>query len=154
MSVTLPEREVPVEVDIIVEAESPEFLPSYSTLGSACMDIRAAESVGIEGGQTVCISAGFRCRVPEGYEMQIRSRSGRALDGLVVANSPGTIDSDYRGTVKVLIHNNTDAYMSIQRGARIAQASIHQTIRVRCLPGTVPNDTQRGTGGFGSTGSD
>ncbi len=142
-----------MEIDLTVDAESPEYLPNYSTKGSACMDIRAAETGLIESGQTACISAGFKCRVPDGYEMQIRSRSGKSLDGLVVANSPGTIDSDYRGTVKVLLHNNNEFPIDIKKGERIAQAILQPTVRVRCVPGVVKNDTERGEGGFGSTGS-
>lgn len=169
MSVTSPAREAPVdlncqlslEVDVIFQPDIgndhdhdvEDFIPQYATPGAACMDIKSAESAILGPGETKVVSAGFRCKIPEGYEMQIRSRSGWARKGLVVANSPGTIDSDYRGTVGVILRNTSDInYIEVNKGDRIAQAALNRTVRVRCVPGVVQEDTERGAGGFGSTG--
>lgn len=130
-------------------------LPEYETTGSSGMDLRAAnkEPITIEPGQRTLIPAGFKMALPEGYEAQIRPRSGLAYkNGITMLNSPGTIDSDYRGEVKVLAVNHGESPFTVNYGERIAQmviAPVQQAeiISVHKLP-----DTKRGAGGFGSTG--
>lgn len=130
-------------------------LPSYETAGSAGMDLRAAnpEPIQLKPGKRMLIPTGFKMALPEGYEAQIRPRSGLAYkNGITMLNSPGTIDSDYRGEVKVLAINHGDEPFIINHGDRIAQmviAPINQISieEISELPSTV-----RGGGGFGSTG--
>ena len=130
-------------------------LPSYETAGSAGMDLRAANSEPIElmPGKRVLIPTGFKMAIPEGFEAQIRPRSGLAFkNGITMLNSPGTIDSDYRGEVRVLAINHGEEPFIIKHGDRIAQmviAPIHQ-ISVEEID-ELPT-TMRGAGGFGSTG--
>lgn len=130
-------------------------LPSYETAGSAGMDLRAANSEPIElmPGKRVLIPIGFKMAIPEGFEAQIRPRSGLAFkNGITMLNSPGTIDSDYRGEIKVLAINHGEEPFIIKHGDRIAQmviAPLHQ-ISVEEID-ELPT-TMRGTGGFGSTG--
>ncbi|MCZ2203679.1 dUTP diphosphatase [Bartonella sp. A05] len=141
-------------------------LPNYATAGSAGFDLRAAlaedETVELAPGQRALIPTGLVFHLMPGYEAQIRSRSGLSLNhGIVVLNAPGTIDSDYRGEVKVILINLGQETFSIQRGMRIAQTIIAPVIQVDiCTIETAqeictPADTKtRGTGGFGSTGYD
>lgn len=136
-----------------IEAESEDMIPTYETPGAACVDLKSAEDGYLEPGQTKVISCGFKVAIDPGWEMQIRGRSGLSLHGVRVANSPGTIDSDYRGDVGVVLHNSTHKRYYIQRGDRIAQACIQRTVRISFTPSVVNADTERGAGGFGSTGS-
>ena len=131
-------------------------LPAYATAGSAGMDLRAAveETVILEPGHRALISTGIRIAVPEGYEAQVRPRSGLAVrSGLGIVNSPGTIDSDYRGVVKVPLINLGQEPIAIHRGDRIAQMVIAPVVRAEWdeVDGDLP-DTARGDGGFGHTG--
>jgi dUTP pyrophosphatase len=130
-------------------------LPSYETPEAAGMDVRAAveEPFTLEPGQRALIPTGFRMALPPGYEAQIRPRSGLAWkQGITMLNSPGTIDSDYRGEVKVLAINHGDEPFVINKGDRIAQMVIAPVFRAETE--TVDNlpETNRGDGGFGSTG--
>lgn len=130
-------------------------LPEYQTSGSAGMDIHAAvdEDVFIEPGSVQLISAGFRMAIPEGYEVQVRPRSGLALKfGIGVLNSPGTIDSDYRGIVGIILINLGKSTFKIKRNDRIAQMVVQPVIRARLEPVSVLVKSQRQDGGFGSTG--
>ena len=128
-------------------------LPSYATSGSAGMDLSAAISAVIGPGQRALIPCGFTMELPDGYEAQIRSRSGLARKyGITVANSPGTVDADYRGEIAVLLSNPTGNVFRITRGDRIAQMVVAPFTRVEWEPADVLSDTARGTGGFGSTG--
>jgi dUTP pyrophosphatase len=130
-------------------------LPSYETEGSAGMDIEAAvqESVDIEPGEICLIPTGLSVAIPRGYEVQVRPRSGLAIkNGITLINSPGTIDSDYRGEVKVGLINLGDKKYALSRGDRIAQMILAPVTRcvfkeVESLP-----ETERGSGGFGHTG--
>lgn len=132
-------------------------LPSYETPGSAGMDLRAAPEVGqpviLQPGERALVPTGLSIALPEGYEAQIRPRSGLALKfGITCLNSPGTIDADYRGEVKVLLINHGEKEFVINRGERIAQmviAPVTQAVWdvVHVLPATA-----RDIGGFGSTG--
>ena len=131
-------------------------LPSYATPDSAGMDIHACltRPLVLTPGCRDLIPTGFALEVPIGFEGQIRPRSGRALrQGLTVLNSPGTIDSDYRGELKVLLVNLGYDSVTIEHGDRIAQLVIAPVARVECVEVDALSDTQRGSGGFGHTGS-
>lgn len=126
----------------------------YKSAGASGMDIVAniARPIHIHPGQLEFILTGFALAIPEGYEGQIRSRSGLASMGIVVSNSPGTIDSDYRGEVKVVLANISDEPMSIIPGQRIAQLVICPVVRCTLVNVGQLDETVRGIGGFGSTG--
>jgi dUTP pyrophosphatase len=130
-------------------------LPTYATLGAAGMDVSAAvkKPVILCVGERLTIPTGFAMAVPTGYEAQIRPRSGLALKhGVTVANSPGTIDSDYRGEVAILLVNLGDQDFTIARGMRIAQMVVAPVTRVTPIATESLADTDRGDAGFGSTG--
>ena len=131
-------------------------LPAYATAGAAGLDLCAAlaEPVTIAPGRRALIPTGLAIAVPAGYEAQVRPRSGLALkQGLLVPNSPGTIDSDYRGEVQVIMLNAGDAPVIIERGMRIAQLVLAKVEQLSWVPTTDLDATARGTGGFGSTGT-
>lgn len=133
-------------------------LPSYETNGAAGMDLRAALVDGAYGyvlpaGSTGIVPCGFSIALPEGYEAQIRPRSGLAAKhGITVLNSPGTIDSDYRGEVMAILINHSKADYVINRGERIAQMVIAPVAHARLVPVKALSPTSRGEGKFGSTG--
>ena len=121
--------------------------------GAAGMDLFAAEDATLEPGETKLVSTGLRIAVPEGYEAQIRPRSGLALNhSITIPNAPGTIDADYRGVVKVILHNLGKSPFHIQRGDRIAQMVIAKVERAEWEEVNELPDTKRGEGGFGHTG--
>lgn len=131
-------------------------LPVYATAGSAGMDITAAlgEPMILEPGAIVMIPTGIAIALPQGFECQVRSRSGLAAKhGIFALNAPGTIDSDYRGEIKVILANSGKASYAIQPGERIAQLVIarYETVRWELVDSL--DETERGTGGFGSTGT-
>lgn len=131
-------------------------LPTYATPGSAGMDIYAAvkDRVVIRPSETVLIPAGFRIELPQGYEAQIRPRSGLAINNNIgILNSPGTIDSDYRGEVKIILTNFGKEDFVVCRGERIAQLVVASYVRASWQQVTEIAETSRGTGGFGHTGS-
>jgi dUTP pyrophosphatase len=130
-------------------------LPSYATLGSAGMDLYASvkEDVVIPPKGIHLVPTGYRIALPEGYEAQIRPRSGLALkNNIGILNSPGTIDSDYRGEIKVILKNFGDEKFIIKRGDRIAQMIIAPYIRISWDEVESIDDTNRGSGGFGHSG--
>jgi dUTP pyrophosphatase len=132
-------------------------LPAYETSGAAGMDLRAAvdESapLTIAPGKRALVPTGFVFEIPDGYEAQVRPRSGLAFKhGITCLNTPGTIDSDYRGEVKVLLINLGEDPFAITRGMRIAQMVIAPVTQVRVAEITESSATARGAGGFGSTG--
>nr|MBK7064650.1 dUTP diphosphatase [Deltaproteobacteria bacterium] len=132
-------------------------LPSYQTRYSAGLDLCAAipeePPLRLLPGERLSVPTGLVIAVPEGYEGQVRARSGRALrEGLAVLNAPGTIDSDFRGEVRVLLINLGPGPIEIARGERIAQMVIAPVCRVTVEEVTSLETTDRGTGGFGSTG--
>lgn len=135
-------------------------LPTYQTAGAAGADICAnlppemrAQGFTLAPMQRSVIPTGLRVEIPQGYEMQIRPRSGLALKhGLSLPNTPGTIDSDYRGPLGVALINFGDAPYTVQHGERIAQAVIAPVVQARFVVVDSLTDTARGTGGFGSTG--
>ena len=132
-------------------------LPAYATAGAAGMDLHAAvsETLCLAPGQRALVSTGIRLALPDGYEGQVRARSGLALQqGLAMVNAPGTVDSDYRDTIGVILINLGDEPILIQRGDRIAQLVVAPVARVEwedVAEGSLPA-TDRGHGGFGSTG--
>ena len=130
-------------------------LPAYATSGAAGMDVAAAvdKPVILAAGERLAIPTGFAMAVPAGYEAQIRPRSGLALKhGVTVANAPGTIDSDYRGEVAILLVNLGDQDFTITRGMRIAQMVVAPVTQVTPIATDSLADTERGDAGFGSTG--
>ena len=131
-------------------------LPSYATEGAAGMDLLAAVAgpVTLGPGQRALIPTGLAIALPPGHELQIRPRSGLALrHGIVLPNSPGTIDEDYRGEIQVIMLNTGDAPFVIERGARIAQAVLAPVIRAVWREVEALDETARNQGGFGSTGT-
>ena len=143
---------VPVQVQ--PEGEGLE-LPSYATDGAAGMDLRAAidGELTIEPGGRELVSTGIRIALPEGYEAQVRPRSGLALrHGVTLLNAPGTIDADYRGTVAVILANLGDKPFVVRRGERIAQMIVAPVTRAELAPVDELDESERGAGGFGHTG--
>lgn len=134
-------------------------LPAYETSASAGMDLRAAvpddDSVPLDPGDRTLVGTGLKIALPQGCEGQIRPRSGLAhRQGVTVLNSPGTIDADYRGELKVLLVNHGADVFTIERGMRIAQLVVAQHARADWSSRETLDDTVRGTGGFGSTGTE
>ena len=129
-------------------------LPAYATAGAAGMDLLAARPLTIPPGGRALVPTGLAIALPPGFELQVRPRSGLALrHGIVLPNSPGTIDEDYRGELQVILLNAGTEPFTVERGMRIAQAVLAPVTRaawreVEALPGT-----ERGAGGFGSTGT-
>jgi dUTP pyrophosphatase len=130
-------------------------VPSYESVLAAGMDIRAAldEPISLKPGERTLISTGLKIAVPEGYEAQIRPRSGLAIrNGITMLNSPGTIDADYRGEVKVIAINHGHETFTVNHGDRIAQMIIAPVVHVDIHEVEELPETSRGDGGFGSTG--
>ena len=131
-------------------------LPAYASDGAAGLDLCAANDAAIQlgPGDRVLVPTGFSIRLPALYEAQIRPRSGLAAKyGVTVANAPGTIDSDYRGEIKIILINlGSDAFI-IERGMRIAQMVLAPILRPKITHRDTLDDTERGSGGFGSTGT-
>ena len=127
--------------------------PAYATPGAAGMDVVAAEELILTPGARHAVATGFAVAIPEGYEVQVRPRSGLALrHGVTCLNTPGTIDSDYRGEVKVILANLGAEPFPINRGDRIAQLVPAPVLHARLVDAAELDDTARGSGGFGSTG--
>ncbi|MFD1612441.1 dUTP diphosphatase [Sphingomonas tabacisoli] len=128
-------------------------LPVYATAHAAGMDVVAAEELTLAPGARHAVATGFAIAIPEGYEVQVRPRSGLALKhGITCLNTPGTIDADYRGEVKVILANLGNEPFAIRRGDRIAQLVPAPVQRARFAEVEELDDTVRGAGGFGSTG--
>ena len=132
-------------------------LPAYETAGSAGMDLRAAlpegERLTLKPGKRALVPTGMIFEIPAGFEAQIRPRSGLAFkNGITCLNTPGTIDSDYRGEVQVLLINLGDEKFVVERGMRIAQMVIAPVVQATITETALATTTDRGTGGFGSTG--
>lgn len=146
----------PITIQIQREPGTEDLpIPGYSTPGSAGLDLLAAvdSNTILQPGERKLISTGLRMAIPEGYEGQIRPRSGLALrHGISMVNSPGTIDSDYRGIVKLILINHGKEPFTVQRGDRIAQLVITPVIRAVLEESDNLSDTDRSTGGFGHTG--
>ena len=128
-------------------------LPAYATEGAAGMDVLAAEDVTLAPGARHAVATGLSVAIPPGYEIQVRPRSGLALKhGISVPNTPGTIDSDYRGELKVILINHGAQAFAIARGDRIAQLVLAPVTQAAWDEVAQLDDTARGAGGFGSTG--
>jgi dUTP pyrophosphatase len=128
-------------------------LPSYATGGAAGLDVVAAESVTLAPGQRHAVATGFAIAIPHGYEVQVRPRSGLALKhGITCLNTPGTIDEDYRGEVKVILANLGSESFEVRRGERIAQLVPAPVLKANFSVVDGLSETSRGVGGFGSTG--
>ena len=127
--------------------------PAYATEGAAGMDVVAAEHLTLEPGQRHAVATGFAIAIPQGYEVQVRPRSGLALKhGITCLNTPGTIDEDYRGEVKVILANLGTEPFDVRRGERIAQLVPAPVLKVKFREVEALSETSRGAGGFGSTG--
>ena len=142
-------------LEVKIVNTSPHPLPSYATVASAGVDLYANNEEPIELGSLdrTLIPTGLFIELPVGYEAQIRPRSGLAVrHGLTLLNSPGTVDADYRGEIKIIVANLSKAPFTIKRGERIAQMVIAKHEQVAWLEVDQLSDTQRGAGGFGHTG--
>jgi dUTP pyrophosphatase len=143
-------------MQVPVVNHSSHSLPQYQTPGSAGLDLRANLETGIEIKplERALVPTGLFIQLPEGYEAQIRPRSGLAFKhGITVLNSPGTIDSDYRGELKVLLVNLSNTPFVIENGERIAQLIVAKHETINWMPSEKLEDSMRGAGGYGSTGT-
>lgn len=143
--------------DVVVKfiAEEGAAAPEYKTEGSAVADLRAhlKSSITLKSGERMSVPTGIRIELPSGYEAQVRPRSGLALQkGITCLNSPGTVDSDYRGELKVILVNLGSEPATVDPGDRIAQLVVAPIVRARFEGADSLGSTDRGSGGFGSTG--
>ena len=144
--------EVAVKVKRLPHGEGLE-LPGYATDGAAGMDVVSAEALTLAPGARHAVATGLALAIPVGFEVQVRPRSGLALKhGITVPNTPGTIDSDYRGELKVILINHGREPFEVRRGDRIAQLVLAPVTRATWLVAEELDETVRGEGGFGSTG--
>ncbi len=141
-----------MKVKIINKSRHP--LPSYATSLSAGMDLRAnlSETLPILPGEVVLVPTGIFIELPEGYEAQLRARSGLAKKGIILPNAPATIDADYRGEIRILLMNLSKEKFFIEDGDRIAQMVVARYVHVEWQEVSELSPTERGKGGFGSTG--
>ena len=144
-------------IKILIKRLSKEVsLPKYETAGSSGMDLAAniAGNINIDPGKTAIIPTGLALSVPKGFEVQIRPRSGLAAKKKIsVLNTPGTIDSDYRGEIKVILINQGQETFKVEKGLRIAQMVVCPVVQAQIKEVEDLSETERGIGGFGSTGS-
>ena len=143
------------QLEVKIVNQSQHALPSYATSGASGMDLRASvtENITLQPLERTLVPTGLFIELPEGYEAQVRPRSGLAIkQGLTCLNTPGTIDADYRGEVKILLVNLGTEPFTIERGMRIAQMIVAKYRRVEWQAVDSLDDTARGAGGFGSTG--
>lgn len=148
---------VTIRVQYEAEADRDVPLPAYASAGAAGMDLRAnlpdRGQVVLAPGARALVPTGLRLEIPEGYEVQIRPRSGLALKhGITLPNTPGTIDSDYRGPLGVIVMNAGAEPFTVAHGERIAQMVVAPVVRAVLQPAETLGETARGAGGFGSTG--
>ncbi|HYG30760.1 MAG TPA: dUTP diphosphatase [Allosphingosinicella sp.] len=148
----MPSSEIRVQLHRLPHGEGLP-LPAYASTGAAGLDVVAAETLVLEPGARRAVATGFAVAIPEGFEIQVRPRSGLALKhGITCLNTPGTIDSDYRGEVKIILANLGDEPFHVVRGERIAQLVPAPVVRATFDEQTELDETGRGSGGFGSTG--
>src|SRR4051794_39793841 len=148
----MPSAEIGIRLKRLAHGEGLP-LPAYASAHAAGMDVVAAESVALAPGARHAVATGFAIAIPEGYEVQVRPRSGLALrHGITCLNSPGTIDADYRGEVKVILANLGDQVFEVIRGERIAQLVPAPVTKAHFSEVDELTETSRGAGGFGSTG--
>lgn len=142
-----------MQINIINKSTNP--LPTYETTGASGMDVRANinEAITLQPLQRALIPTGIFIEIPQGYEAQIRPRSGLAIkQGITCLNTPGTIDADYRGEIKIILINLSNETVTIQHGERIAQMVFCKIEQAELVQVQIINETTRGTGGFGHTG--
>lgn len=142
-----------VTINVINRSNNP--LPQYATVGSSGMDIRAFldAALVLQPLERAMVPTGLSIEIPENFEIQIRPRSGLAAkQGITCLNSPGTIDADYRGEIKVILINLSNETQTIEPGDRIAQMVLQKVEKIDWLPAEIINETKRGEGGFGHTG--
>lgn len=145
--------QAPLTIKIVNQSNNP--LPEYATIGSSGMDIRAniSEPMVLQPSERVLVPTGLFVEIPLGYEIQIRPRSGLAIkQGITCLNTPGTIDADYRGEIKVILINLSTEPQTIHPADRIAQMVVQKVEQVQWISVTELNESERGSGGFGSTG--
>lgn len=141
-----------INVKVLKTGGYPE-LPKYETLQSAGMDVRSRIDITVPAGQRVLVPTGLFIALPVGYEMQVRPRSGLALKkGISVLNTPGTVDADYRGEVGVILINLSDTDFTVNKGDRIAQLVFNKVEQAQWVEVDELDETERGDGGFNSTG--
>ncbi len=143
-------------LSIKIVNKSTNELPSYATVGASGMDIRAfiSEPLVLQPSERLLVPTGLFVEIPLGYEIQIRPRSGLAIkQGITCLNTPGTIDADYRGEIKVILINLSNEPQTILPGDRIAQMVVQKVEQVQWVAVDELNESERGSGGFGSTGS-
>ena len=144
-------------VKILIKRLSPKVtMPQYKTIGASGMDIAAFldNEILIKPSEKKIIPTGIRLKIPKGYEVQIRPRSGLAANNdITVLNTPGTIDSDYRGEIKVILFNHGKNLFKVENGLRIAQMVLCPVIEAKLSEVEIIDETERGEGGFGSTGT-
>lgn len=148
---------VTIRFEWITGADATFGLPTYATAGAAGADLRANfedhQTVTLDAGARTLVPTGLRLAIPDGFEVQVRPRSGLALKhGITLPNSPGTIDSDYRGPLGVIVQNSGTEPFKITHGMRIAQMVVAPVVQATFTAGTV-DETSRGADGFGSTGT-
>jgi len=145
------------ELVILTTTENEEYLPLYGSEGASGADVRAniSQSLVIKARSSELIPTGLRFEIPKGYEIQVRPRSGLAFKHQIsVLNTPGTIDSDYRGELKVILVNHGDFDFEVTPGMRIAQIVVAPVVQAQFVTGAALSATERGAGGFGHTGTD
>lgn len=143
-----------IEIEVIAEDEN--FLPSYASMGAAGADVKAylKEAVILSPGKSTLIPTGLKMAIPHGYEIQVRPRSGLALKNqITVLNTPGTIDSDYRGEIGIILINHSEHDFIVTPGMRIAQLIVAPVVIGKFIHAKELAETNRGSGGFGHTGS-
>ena len=144
-------------IKILIKRLSKEIsLPKYETTGSSGMDLAAniVDNINVDPGKTAIIPTGLALSIPKGFEIQIRPRSGLAAKQKIsVLNTPGTIDSDYRGEIKVILINLGQKSFKVEKGLRIAQMVVCPVVQAQIKEVEDLNETERGKGGFGSTGT-
>ncbi len=148
-------QKIKLKIKRISEEFNDVDLPNYSTVGSSGMDIRAAveDELNVAAGAVALVPTNLSVEIPEGYEIQVRPRSGLAAKhNIGILNSPGTIDSDYRGEIKIILFNFGKNDFVISRGERIAQLVISKVYQAEIDEASKLNDSVRGSGGFGHTG--
>ncbi|MDU8928820.1 dUTP diphosphatase [Alisedimentitalea sp. MJ-SS2] len=148
---------VAIKLSWVEGADTAIALPSYESEGAAGADVRAnfvdCQGITLEPGARALIPTGLRMEIPQGFEVQVRPRSGLALKyGITLVNSPGTIDSDYRGELGVIVMNAGDAPFVVEHGARIAQLVVAPVVQADFFQSDGLSETARGSSGFGSTG--
>lgn len=147
-------RAVPTTIQVPIICRNSQGLPKYETLGAAGMDLRSTMDVELGSLERMAVPTGIFLEIPEGYEGQVRPRSGLAAKfGVGMVNAPGTIDSDYRGEIKVLLVNLSPEPVKLLAGERIAQIVFAPVVRAELVQTSELAVTVRGEGGFGSTGT-